>query len=274
LFTQETPRRKLDKGGMSREIQKEDRKRRILDAAEALIRKTGTTEFSMALLAERASLSGPTPYNLFGSKGGILYALLNRSVDGLFSDIARGRGKSSDPVEMVLHAAQTAGDEFASDPRFYRPLYQFLLGIHDPVHRPAYMDRALFYWKQALLHLAEAGQLPDVIPHDQLARMMVVNTLGALDLWVQSELDDDQLRAQVLYGTAVLLYSVADATQRDHLSARLRVLERQLPKRFSAQTPEAAPITASLTAAKRRGAPASPPPPPVKPRRKATRAAV
>lgn len=208
---------------MSREIQKEDRKRRILDAAEALIRKTGTTEFSMAVLAERASLSGPTPYNLFGSKGGILYALLNRSVDGLFSDIARGRGKSTDPVEMVLHAAQTAGDEFASDPRFYRPLYQFLLGIHDPVHRPAYMDRALFYWKQALLHLAEAGQLPDVISHDQIARMMVVNTLGALDLWVQSELDDDQFRAQVLYGTAVLLYSVANAAQRDHLSARLRV---------------------------------------------------
>ncbi len=259
---------------MSREIQKEDRKRRILDAAEALIRKTGTTEFSMAVLAERASLSGPTPYNLFGSKGGILYALLNRSVDGLFSDIARGRGKSTDPVEMVLHAAQTAGDEFASDPRFYRPLYQFLLGIHDPVHRPAYMDRALFYWKQALLHLAEAGQLPDVISHDQIARMMVVNTLGALDLWVQSELDDDQFRAQVLYGTAVLLYSVANAAQRDHLSARLRVLERQLPKRFSAnatEATEAAPIVASLPARRRRVVPASAPPP-SKPRRKLTRA--
>lgn len=225
---------------MTREIQKEDRKRRILDAAEALIRKTGSTDFSMALLAERALLSGPTPYNLFGSKGGILYALLNRSVDSLFSDVARGRGQSSDPVERVLHAAQMAGDEFASDPRFYRPLYQFLLGIHDAVHRPAYMDRALVYWKQALHHLADAGQIPAVISHDQLARMMVINTLGALDLWVHSELDDDQLRAQVLHGTAVLLFSVADASQRDQLGARLRVLERQLPKQFSAQQAEVA----------------------------------
>ncbi len=247
-FAQEIGLGKADKGRMSREVQKEDRKRRILDAAEALIRKTGTTDFSMALLAERASLSGPTPYNLFGSKGGILYALLNRSVDGLFSDIERGRGKSSDPIEMVLHAAQTAGDEFASDPRFYRPLYQFLLGIHDPVHRPAYMDRALFYWKQALLRLAEATLLPDVIPHEQLARMMVINTLGALDLWVQSELDDAQLRAQVLYGTAVLLMSVATPMQRETLSARLRVLERQLPKRFSTQAEALAPVVARVPA--------------------------
>ena len=257
---------------MSREIQKEDRKRRILDAAEALIRKTGTTDFSMAVLAERAGLSGPTPYNLFGSKGGILYALLNRSVDALFSDIARFRG-SADPVERVLHAAQMAGDEFASDPVFYRPLYQFLIGIHDPVHRPAYMDRALFYWKQALLHLAQAGQLPAVISHDQLSRMMVVNTLGAIDLWVQSELDDDQFRAQVLYGSAVLLFSVATDEQRDALSARMRVLERQLPKRFSTQPVDGMAITATpvVAASSKRVPMARVAPVPAKPRRKVVR---
>ena len=258
---------------MSREIQKEDRKRRILDAAEALIRKTGNTDFSMAVLAERAGLSGPTPYNLFGSKGGILYALLNRSVDALFSDIARFRGPSADPVERVLHAAQMAGDEFASDPVFYRPLYQFLIGIHDPVHRPAYMDRALFYWKQALLHLAQAGQLPAVISHDQLSRMMVVNTLGAIDLWVQSELDDDQFRAQMLYGSAVLLFSVATDEQRDALSARMRVLERQLPKRFSTQPIDGMAITATsaVPAPPQRETISVTTPVPARPRRKSVR---
>ncbi len=95
------------------------------------------------------------------------------------------------------------------------------------------------YWKQSLLPLKDAGQLPATLPHAQIARMMVINFVGALDLWVQLELDDEQFRAQVLYGVSVLLLSVANADQRDHLNARLRVLERQLPKRFSSQGVEA-----------------------------------
>lgn len=222
---------------MSREVQKEDRRRRILDSAEALIRETSTTDFSMAVLAERADLSGPTPYNLFGSKGGILYALLNRAVDSLFSDFARGA--VTDPIDAVLLAGQMAADEFANDPGFYLPLYQFLLGVRDPVHRPAYMERALGYWKQSLTPLLESGQLTGALPRDQLARMMVINFVGGLDLWVQSELDDNQFRAQVMYGTSVLLLSVANVGQRNRLLTRLRQLERQLPKRFTAHPDEA-----------------------------------
>lgn len=222
---------------MSREDQKEDRRRRILDAAEALIRETGTTDFSMALLAERAALSGPTPYNLFGSKGGILYALLNRCVDDLFTDIARD-GAITDPIELVLRSAQAAADEMAARPRFYRPLYQFLLGVQDPVLRPAYMDRALIYWMQALQRLADTAHLPHALPQEQLARLMVINVVGALDLWVQLELDDRQFRTQVMYGTAVLLLSVANTGQRTRLLARMDELQPELPTRF---TPNLAP---------------------------------
>lgn len=225
---------------MSREGQKEDRRTRILDAAEALIRETGATYFPMTLLAERAALSGPTPYNLFGSKGAILYALLNRSLDDLFNDVERGR-HSRDPVEVVVEATLTAADAFAADPRYYRPLYGFLLGVQDPVHRPAFMERCLTYWKQSLSALAASATQPLAVPVEQIGRLLVINYVGALDQWVKFELTDEQFPSQILYGTLVQLLAVAaDDRQRAALTARLRRLAPRLPQHFAVQTRRAA----------------------------------
>ncbi len=57
-----------------------DRRRRILDAAEGLIRQTGGTNFSLLTLADKAEVSPATPYNFFGSKARLLFALFNRSL--------------------------------------------------------------------------------------------------------------------------------------------------------------------------------------------------
>jgi hypothetical protein len=194
----------------------------------------------MTVLAERAALSGPTPYNLFGSKGAILYALLNRSLDDLFSDVEHGE-HSSDPIEVVLEATLTAADAFAADPQFYRPLYAFLLGVQDPVHRPAFMERCLTYWKQALAPLAAASPQPLAVPTEQIGRLLVINYIGALDQWCKFELDDEQFPSQILYGTLVQLLAVAtDDRHRGVLTGRLRKLVPQLPQHFAIQTRPAA----------------------------------
>lgn len=225
---------------MSREGQKEDRRTRILDAAEALVRETGATDFPMTTLAERAALSGPTPYNLFGSKGAILYALLNRSLDDLFTDVERSE-HSTDPVEIVLEATHTAADAFAADPQFYRPLYAFLLGVQDPVHRPAFMERCLVYWKQALAPLVASSSQAPAVPIEQIGRLLVINYIGALDQWCKFELDDEQFPSQILYGTLVQLLAVAtDERQRGAIIARLRRTAPQLPQHFAIQVKPAA----------------------------------
>ncbi len=215
-----------------RERNKQDRRSRILDAAEDLIRETGATDFSMALLAERAGLSGPTPYNLFGSKSGILYTLLNRSLDPVFTRQGSTRAEP-DPIAHVLTAARIGADVFAEDPLFYRPLYQFLLGVGDPVHCPLFLDRSLGFWRGSLARLEAAGQMPVMLGRDQIARLIVTHFMGTLDLWVQSELNDDEFRAQIVYGVGVLLLGLANETQRSRLMARLRTLERRLPRGFA-----------------------------------------
>src|SRR5215467_11135333 len=61
-----------------REKHMADRRRRILDAAEQLIHQTGGADFSMLSLSNHAEVSPATPYNLFGSKPQLLFALFNR----------------------------------------------------------------------------------------------------------------------------------------------------------------------------------------------------
>ena len=209
----------------------QERRQRVLDAAEALIRETGSTDFAMAKLAERAALSGPTPYNLFGNKAAILYALLNRSLDPVMAGEARVDAKL-DSVTRVLSAAGLGADVFIRDPGFYRPLYQFLLGVGDPVHRPAFLERSMHYWQYALGPLLGAGTVPLADQGVRLARMMVLNFMAALELWVHEELDHRQFRAQVIYGAAVLLLGFANGRQRNVLLRKIRSLERSVPRTF------------------------------------------
>jgi AcrR family transcriptional regulator len=220
------------KMALLRDRQRESRRQRTLDAAEGLIRDTGTTDFSMLALAERAELSPATPYNLFGSKAGIMYALLNRSMDLVDRGGSRA-GIHSDPFDRVVQAGRAAVEVFAADSAFYRPLHRLLLGASDSQHRPAFMDRGLQYWKVVVKGLDEAGALCAEIDADELARQLEINFLGALDLWVQEELDDDEFRAQIVYGTALLLLAIADDKARARLLLRLRTAKKKLPRRFS-----------------------------------------
>lgn len=215
-----------------RQSQKEQRRQRILDAAEELIRESAGTEFLMTTLAERAGFSQATPYNLFGSKAGILFALLNRSVDEIFRDADLDNGET-DPFERVLHAARVASGVFSADPGFYRPLYRYLLGVVDSEHRPAFMDRALVYWKRALAGAGTAGLFSPELTRDEMARGIVVYFLGTLDLWVQDELDDREFDAQIQYGVACLLLGIADDAARPALKGHLRRAKQRLPRRFT-----------------------------------------
>jgi hypothetical protein len=145
-------------------------------------------------------------------------------------------------VESILRAAEIAADVLAADPQLYRPLWRFLLGVRDHVHRPAVLDRALGWWKVAMESAESAGLFADVVDGDELARELVIHTMGVLDLWVQGELTDDQFRAQLAYGTGLKLLAVADQASRPRILEHMRHAKAALPRSFRfnavATTPE------------------------------------
>jgi AcrR family transcriptional regulator len=226
-------------GLVVRSRQKEIRRQAMLDAAEGLIRETASTDFSMLVLAERAGTSPATPYNVFGSKASILYALLVKSLDTIFLDFDKIT-RTMNPYEVVLFAAREATEFFVADPTYYQPLYHYLIGARDDVYRPAYLDRAFGYWRSALTPLRRDGHLQRDIERDALARSMMILFLGALDLWCQREISHDLFRAQINYGVSAILCGVADDAARADLLQMMDRANLAMPEDFSFERTEPA----------------------------------
>jgi AcrR family transcriptional regulator len=212
-----------------RERQMGKRREQILDAARRLIRATGGTDFPMRRLAEEAEVSLVTPYNLFGSKSGVLYALLSDSLERL--DHAVDVRPSAKPVDAVLELAGIAADIYASDAAFYRPLIQFLLGVPDPQHRPRSVEQSLLRWTRTVDAAVDGGLLPATVDRDLLARQLLFTFVGVLEFWIQEDLDDDAFRAQSLYGSTLLVLALASPAARPRLLERLRTIERRLRRK-------------------------------------------
>lgn len=214
---------------MRREQQKESRRRAIIHATETLIRETGSVEFSMIDLGKRAGLSTATTYNLIGSKATVLYLLLNRSLAKLYSQNDEPP-TGGDAVEHFLAAADIATQFFTADPKFYKPLMMFLLGVPNQVNRPKTMSTAYAYWTKAVEELfTRNAKREGVLPED-VARCCHIFFAGALDLWVQDELSDQQFQSQVRHGVALQLFSLGDPRIEARLLRELRCAGARLPE--------------------------------------------
>lgn len=206
----------------------EDRRAALFATAEAMIRETGSTDFSMRGLAERAGLSPATTYNLIGSKATVLYHVLISRMAPLFG-VEAAIARDMSQVDRVVAAGEFAVDCFVDDSIVFRPLFQHLLGVPDATHRPLFMAQAHAYWVRAVEPLA------DVLPDDgslttsDLARNLHVFFAGALDLWVHEELTAAQFRAQTRHGIAVQLLGIADPQQiaclKDYIRSARTIIE-------------------------------------------------
>ena len=219
--------------------QKEERRQKILDAAEHLIRESGSTHFTMLDLAKQANISPTTPYNLFGSKGAVLYTLLNRALDDLILG-GEANEASGSPIEAAVHSMTRAADLFIGDPALFRPLYKFQLGENALMDRPHYMQRVLVMWRRSVDGLLTAGYLAEhpsgaKIGRDDFALALLTHSIGVLDLWVQEELQDAEFRARMAHDTALLLFSVAKPQDRKMLYRIISEARENMANAFAFQ---------------------------------------
>jgi AcrR family transcriptional regulator len=209
-----------------REKQMADRRRRILDAAAALIRQTGGADFSMLALAARAEVSPATPYNLFSSKARLLFALFNRSLAELpVKDLT---ASYTDPLERLLETTKVIATHFATHADFFRPLYRSLFEVRDDVYRPEFVESYLQRWKRALVDVERARLLSSTVGVDQLARQLMISFTGTVDLWTHYELDADGFSAEAVFGAILLLLSAAVPGARPRLLKHLKATKRRL----------------------------------------------
>jgi AcrR family transcriptional regulator len=216
----------LEHPGGLRDKQMRERRARILDAAQQLVRAIGGTGLSMRALAQKAEVSLATPYNLFGSKGGVLIALQFGALEKL--EHAMEELSARDPIEQVLEVAELGARIYTGDPLFYRPLMQAHWVAKGGIHESPLHPRIVALWQRSLEAGVRAGRIMPEVDPELVARHLVVCFYGVLVLWVQGNLDGDGFRSHVLYGFVVALLGVAGASARPKLMKHLHELQREL----------------------------------------------
>ena len=79
---------------------RDDARRTILSATEALMAESGYAGFSMRALVERCGYSAPTIYHYFTDKPGLLEAVVEEKLEDLVKEL-EGLPAESDPVDQA-----------------------------------------------------------------------------------------------------------------------------------------------------------------------------
>jgi AcrR family transcriptional regulator len=206
-------------GLRGRERGKQARRARIIEATTELLREVGVAGTSMTLIAKRAGVSPATPYNLFGTKTGILAAVFDQDLRSFESSIVNLR--SIDALDRLFKAIGMAAALYKSDPDFYRAT-MFLNDTHgnQAIYLSLYTPRIGFVQRMVQDLIAEKFILPET---DSAVFAVMLSQLanGVLFDWYMKRISPDRLKDETEFGFAVALYAVA--TQRAKKSLELRI---------------------------------------------------
>lgn len=210
-----------------REEAKGNRRRRIVEAARALIRETGDTGLTMRAIAARAEVSLSTPYNLYGSKRAIVVAILDDAAD--FQE-RFAKFKNSDAIERVFKALSIMLDYHREDPDFYRPLWASLLSPSDSAELQALLStpKSVLFWRSLLGEAARQSVLRPEIDLDLLQQGLAFTFAAAMLTWVMGGLKVEELEPVIGHGYALTLSAVATDPHRQAILKRALEFQKRL----------------------------------------------
>lgn len=215
-------------GASKREEGKAERRRRIVEAARALIRETGDTGLSMRAIAARANVSLATPYNLFGSKRGIVMAVLEdaREFAERFATL-----KDLSAVERIFMAVRITLDYHVQDPDFYRTLWVALLdprGGDDELRAELISPQNSQFWRGLLEEAKAEGAIADDIDMDLLQASMSGRFASVILNWVLGGASVEQLTPATCFGYASVLCAAASDAARPGIRGRMLEFQAEL----------------------------------------------
>lgn len=181
---------------------------RILDAAERLLAR-GENAFSMRDLAAEAELSFATPFNQFGSKGGIMLALSARRIDAMHARLVQEQHLGPAPVR-VLAAVDIAVAVMLAAPSVNRIVMGSIGSPSEAVGDVSSRSSAL--WKSALGDGDGLKSVTRALALATLPDQLAIAFRGALSFWTAGEYDDEVLghRARAAAATCLLGFVGAD----------------------------------------------------------------
>jgi len=97
----------------------------VLDAAERVMSEDGFEAATIARVVKEAGIPLSSVYHYFGSKDGILLAVMERGADRFFADLPGSNGRAGRPAEHLAALITTAASTLERHPNFLRLLIGF-----------------------------------------------------------------------------------------------------------------------------------------------------
>lgn len=174
---------------------KERNREAVKDAAVKIIRREGMAALTMRHLAEVAEVSLKTPYNLFGSKTGVLIALLEDASIGLAQTLATAKNRLI--VEGLLAGIDRMRDFFARDEAFYRDVYWGIMSGEQSDTRTAAVDRTIELSQATIVRAIANHELDADTDAADLGRHIAIQLLSVLGMWGSGYFGNDECAAHI-----------------------------------------------------------------------------
>ena len=149
-----------------RERQKQDRRKRIIAAAKQLFRDSGLEKITIEAIAEIAGVSAVTVHNYYGTKSGVLLALVADSDAQLILRLQEnfcGKHQNLDELMLNFYAEICSHTMSHLDKAIWRQVMAASVNGSEPRFHKTYqaLDAQLVaLLEQEILRLVEAGVLP------------------------------------------------------------------------------------------------------------------
>jgi AcrR family transcriptional regulator len=215
----------------TREESKAQRRRDIVAAARTLMQQTGQAGFSMRALSDEAGVSIATPYNLFGSKQAVMYAVLDADLEQYQSRLERLK---TDELDVFFQSVSLAARLYSAEPGFYRAVLFAVYNDGGTEFRAMFSGPRHVMWRRLVSNAQAAGLIDEAIDANSFAITVSQLLFAIIMEWVNGLLSLEELEARGHYGFAVALRGVATpaaaARLREHLMTaqqRLKDLHKQ-----------------------------------------------
>ncbi|MEM9572961.1 MAG: TetR/AcrR family transcriptional regulator [Pseudomonadota bacterium] len=200
---------------MSFEDRKSETRDKIERAAERIIRSEGASGLTMRRLADEAQVALRSPYNLYGSKTGLLIALLDRVNAALFQDLGSG-DQEWVLIEMIQTLDQTQ-KFYEVDEEYHRGIFWEIMISDHPEAREDGHSNIVRIVTEFALRAKEAGELRDHVDPIVLGEQLGLSLLSTMGSWAGGNLT----MAQTIAHTKLVWISILQLAAESEPAAAL-----------------------------------------------------
>lgn len=206
--------------------EREERRTVALAAARELLISDGVGGLSMRRLARSSGMAVNTLYALFGTRDGILEALVDETIRDRVAAMQAATGDDADPIRRLRTMVGASVKHAILHSDNVKPMYRAAGELRDLRNRATGMGLGLF--SERFRACLDAGRLRDDVEPGQLAEQLMVLVNHASLAWALGEIGDEELAARCDLALATVVASAVTPNELDDIRAWLSEASRSL----------------------------------------------